>query len=179
VRRAVAVLALLIPLFGAGSASACACCADSGTWYEARSTFDATERGELARLRFTTARYVLTPAGNGTPAGAFRVTAALTGRTWRWQIGANGTLVFGLPATAITFATDLHDGKLSPGGGPLLYKELRVQGRLSAEGGLRGTQYRLVLQGRGNNCLNAADFRTWHLDVYGAGARYALYGTFR
>jgi hypothetical protein len=178
VRHAVAVLGLVIPLAGAGSALACACCAERGTWYEARSPLGATERRELARLRFTTARYVLTPAGEATPTRAFRVTAKLAGRTWRWQIAATGTLTFRLPSTATTFATDLHDGKLSGGGGPLLYKELRLAGRLTATGALQGTRYVLVLQGRGNNCLNAADFRSWYLEVDGK-PRHQLYGTFR
>ena len=36
-----------------------------------------------------------------------------------------------------------------------------------------------ILQGRGNNCLNTRDLRSWHLDVSGGTERYSLYGTFR
>ena len=60
------------------------------------------------------------------------------------------------------------------GGGPLLYRELRLEGSLTATGALRGTRYRLVLQGRGNNCLNAGDLRAWHLDVSGGAALLAV-----
>jgi hypothetical protein len=177
VKRAVAVLALLTPLLGAGSASACACCAEPGTWYQARTPFGANERDALAQLHFTTAHTRATPAGR--PAPTFRVVSAtLTGGTWRWQLGGGTTLTFQLPSYAFTFAADIHDGKLGGGGGPLLYKELRLTGRLSATGRLRGTHYFLVLQGRGNNCLNAGDFRSWYLDV-SAARQYSMYGTFR
>jgi hypothetical protein len=176
VRRAVAVLALLLPLLTAGSASACACCADPGTWYEARTPFGAPERGLLAQLRFTTARTRATPEGS--PVRTFRITTTLSGRTWQWRLGGGTTLTFRLPTSAITFAADIHDGKVGGGGGPLLYKELRLIGPLTATGALHGRRYRLVLQGRGNNCPNAADFRSFYLDVSG-GRQYALYGTFR
>ena len=133
----------------------------------------ATERGELARVLFTTARTVATPEGS--PVRMFRVTATLAGQTWRWQLGAGTTLAFRLPASAVSFAADIHDGKLGVAGGPLLYKET---GPLVATGALRGRHYHLVLQGRGNNCLNTGDFRSWRLDVSG-GRQYAMYGTFR
>jgi len=174
-RRAVAVLALLVPLLTAGSASACACCAEPGTWYQARTPFGATERALLGQLRFTTAREVAGPEETIRPQA---VRATLTGRTWRWQLGTAATLTFQLPLSALIFAADIHDGKMGGGGGPLLYKELRLTGRLTATGALHGTRYVLVLQGRGNNCPNAVDFRSWHLDVSGP-RQIALYGTFR
>jgi hypothetical protein len=179
VRRAVAVLALLVPAVTAGNASACACCAEAGTWYETRAAFRQDERAELAKLRFTTARRVATGAE-----GPFRpvlLKATLTGRTWRWQLDAGpATLTLHLPSSATMFAADLHDGKIGGGGGPLLYKEFRLDGTMSSRFTiLRGTRYRLVLQGRGNNCLSVRDFRSWHLEIMGGGRAYALYGTFR
>ena len=175
-RRAIVFLAVLLPLLTAGSASACACCADPGTWYEAGTPFGAQERALLTQLRFSTARTRATPEGS--PVRTFHVTTTLSGRTWRWRLGGGTTLTFRLPSSAMSFAADIHDGKLGGGGGPLLYKELRLTGRLTTTGALRGIRYFLVLQGRGNNCPNAADFRSWYLDISGP-KQVALYGTFR
>jgi hypothetical protein len=171
----VAILASLAALVWAGEAVACACCGEPGTWYEGTSPLGSIERGAFAHLRFTTARAVPGPEEVIRP---LPITATLTGRTWRWQLGPRTTLAFLLPRVARTLVADIHDGKSGGGGGPLLYRELRLEGSLTATGALHGTHYRLVLQGRGNNCLNAGDLRAWHLDVSG-GARYSLYGTFR
>jgi hypothetical protein len=177
VRRAVAVLAVLAGLVVAGRAEACACCAEPGTWYQLTSPLRPDERAELAKLRFRTATVVQTPEG----AGGFTslaMKARLVGRVWVWEIGPFRARLT-LPRSATALGADVHDGKMGGGGGPLLYKELRLVGPLRTAGMGKGTRYRLVLQGRGNNCLNAADFRSWHLDVLGGPKRYSLYGTFR
>jgi hypothetical protein len=171
----VAILAATAALVWTGEALACACCGEPGTWYEDTSPLGSIERSAFAHLRFTTARPVPGPEEVIRP---LSVKATLTATTWRWKLGSGTTLTFRLPRVARTLVADIHDGKTSGGGGPLLYRELRLEGSLRAEGALRGTHYRLVLQGRGNNCLNAGDLRAWHLDVSG-GARYSLYGTFR
>jgi hypothetical protein len=178
VKRAVAVLALLAGLTVAGRAAACACCSEPGTWYQTRTPVGALERGELARLHFTAANWVQTNEG-GPGFNRLPLKATLTGRVWRWRLGTGRTLTLRLPASGTTHAADVFDGKMGGGGGPLLYKELRLEGQLSTAGILRGTRYRLVLQGRGNNCLNRSDFRSWHLDVSGGPEPYSLYGTFR
>ena len=140
--------------------------------------FGQTERAELAKLRFTTGRRMETPKEGGF--NPFRLRTTLSGRTWHWHLGNPAALTLRIPTSATTLAADIHDGKLAGGGGPLLYKELRLEGALSTSyTNLRGTHYRLVLQGRGNNCLNAGDFRSWHLEITGRGAKYQLYGTFR
>jgi hypothetical protein len=69
----------------------------------------------------------------------------------------------------------------SAGGGPLLYKEWRFEGRVSGTGFFGAgivapTRYLLVLQGRGNGCQDAADFTHWRLQVSGRRAHYAFYG---
>lgn len=78
-------------------------------------------------------------------------------------------------------SADIHDGKLSAGGGPLLYKEWRLEGEIKGNGIFKnGTAapatYVLVLQGRGNGCDNAEDFAHWRLQVRGEQADYAFYG---
>jgi hypothetical protein len=178
VKGGVAVLALLVGLVVAGRAAACACCAEPGTWYQVRTPVRGLERGEIRRLRFTTANRVQTNEG-GPGFSKLPLRTTLTGRVWRWRLGTGRTLTLRLPASGTTLAADVFDGKMSGGGGPLLYKELRLEGSLTTAGIPRGTRYRLVLQGRGNNCLNGADFRSWHLDVSGGSEPYSLYGTFR
>jgi hypothetical protein len=177
VRATLAFLAVIAALGAPAAAMACACCAEPGTWYQSTSPLRPEERGELARLRFTTASVVQTPAGGG-GFTSLAMRARLIGRVWVWNIGPFQARLT-LPAAATTLGADVHDGKMGGGGGPLLYKELRLVGPLKTAGLGKGTRYRLVLQGRGNNCLNAADFRSWHLDVLSGPKRYALYGTFR
>ena len=43
---------------------------------------------------------------------------------------------------------------------------------------LARAQSRLVLQGRGNMCLDAQDFKNWVLKIYGKYAEFSLYGDF-
>jgi hypothetical protein len=167
---AVAVLALAV----AGQAQACACCGENGTWYESKSKLQQFQIDELKRVRFGPAHTFVTP--EGLPNKTYPVTATLAGKTWTLKLGSGGTLALKLPATATTLAVDLRDGKMGGGGGPLLYTEFRLEGSMTASGPLKGTHYRLVLMGRGNNCLNAQALTAWHLDVSGGGPSYALYG---
>src|SRR4051812_41780365 len=85
VRATIAVLALAAALAAPSAAVACACCSEPGTWYQVRTPFGAAERGELGHLRFTTANWVQTNEG-GPGFDSAKVTAALTGRFWRWQL---------------------------------------------------------------------------------------------
>jgi hypothetical protein len=176
VRATLAVLTVGASLAAPAAAVACACCAEPGTWYQLTSPLQSDERAELAKLRFGTASVVPTPEGGGFTSVAMK--ASLRGGVWVWNVGPFQARLT-LPARATTLGADVHDGKKSGGGGPLLYKELRLVGPLRTAGMGKGSRYRLVLQGRGNNCLNAADFRSWHLDVLGGQKRYSLYGTFR
>ncbi len=174
-RRLLLVLATCTAAFlvGAADAVACACCSDKGTWYEQAAGLKSYERSELARLRFApTAFDVPSPEGRN---GSYRVTARLTGASWRIQLSGLPALSFKPPARAISFAADLYDGKQGSAGGPLLYKELRLAGSSTGP----GTRYRLILQGRGNNCLAAEDFTHWRLEVTGGAKKLAVYGSFR
>src|SRR3954447_20368152 len=136
-RRVVAILAAVGALaWGAGDAFACACCGEPGTWYQVQTPLGSIEHGALAHLRFMTARAIPGPEEAIRP---LPVKATRTGRTWRWQLGPGTSLVFRLPASVTTLAADIHDGKRGGGGGPLLYKELRLEGSLTAAGALHGT----------------------------------------
>lgn len=105
-----------------------------------------------------------------------------TTMTFKGERGETGSLTLFLPRTATFFGADLHD---YPEGsaGPILYKEWRLEGRVGGSGFFRkgiapGTRFRLILQGRGNNCLSSSDFKSWRLQVSGPRASYAFYGLF-
>lgn len=156
----------------AGNAAACACCADTSTRFERTAMLQSFDKSELARLRFAPKAFdVPTPEGRN---GSYTVTGSLKGGGWRIALSGLPALTFSAPARATSFGTDVHDGRKGGGGGPLLYKELRLSGAASGP----GTRYRLILQGRGNNCLAAEDFTHWRLEVTGGKQKLAVWGTF-
>lgn len=191
--RRLLVLAVLaaVPFAFPGQALACACCAENGQWYEASQQIGAFEVGELSRVAFArSASLYLGAAGFDDLKGIspvaikYSVSVARTGRAWTFTFtdakGNTGTLGFTLPRKATIFAADLYDGKQGGGGGPLIYKEWRLAGSVTATGiFMKGGSARLILQGRGNNCLAAEDFRSWRLEVKGPGADYAFFGKTR
>jgi hypothetical protein len=112
----------------------------------------------------------------------FKAGNALT-LTFKGESGAAGSLVLFLPRVAASFGVDMHqypDGSA----GPILYKEWRFEGSVGGSGifkkGLaRGTKFHLILQGQGNNCLSAEDFKNWRLQIKGPRASYAFYGSLK
>ncbi|HKS08715.1 MAG TPA: hypothetical protein VJS13_04160 [Pyrinomonadaceae bacterium] len=147
---------------------------------------------ELKRMRFARTAFLFeTEAGLdedalgiNQPQSRYTLQGAFSGNVWRltFRSGANtGTLELPLPNKMWNHSADIHDGKLSPGGGPLLYKEWRLEGNIKGSGifktGMAApAKYVLVLQGRGNGCDNAGDFGNWRLQVSGEKADYAFYG---
>lgn len=117
---------------------------------------------------------------------SFNLSASLSPRlsltlTLRGERGETGSLILALPRVATSFGADLHD---MPEGsaGPILYKEWRFSGLVSGTGifrksVVRGTKFKFILQGRGNNCLSSTDFKSWRLDITGPRAGYAFYGS--
>jgi len=167
-----AAAALVALLAGTSEAHACACCADRATWREDTAPLMAFERSELARLRFAPKAFdVPSPQGLNR---SYAVSGTLRGSRWRVRLSGLPALTLSAPARATTFVADLRDGVSSGGGGPLLYKELRLRGTASGP----GTRYRLILQGRGNNCLQAGDFKHWRLEVTGGKRKLTVYGDF-
>ncbi len=197
--RFVPVVLLLLVLLAAPAPRAsvagtflCACCAEPGEWFERTGKLESYEVTELRGVKFdATAKLYTTAAGfedmKGLPAQyeSFGLTDAF-GRaleltlTFKGERGETGAIVLRLPQVATNFGVDLHD---YPEGsaGPILYKEWRFGGLASGTGMFRrsvvpGTKFRLVLQGRGNNCLSSTDFKNWRLDITGPRADYAFYG---
>jgi hypothetical protein len=171
----------------ADKAVVCACCAEEGEWYERSGRITDAQLHELSRVRFSpTANTYQSPADDNELSIRYALTQTRSGRRWelrfRDEQGKTGTLSFMLPATAIFYGADMQDQP--PGGiGPTLYKEWRIAGPARVTGvlqkGMAGpTRFRLILQGRGNNCEEAENFKKWILQVSGPRLSYSFYGSF-
>jgi hypothetical protein len=185
-----AVLAglLLLP----ARAWACACCSNEGDYYVNSGRPSEFELSIVRQIRFgRTANLYLTAGemedtarGLAHRVESYTLDGSRVGGVWRLAFrdgNKTGTLSLPVPARMTSYTADIHDGQTSAGGGPLLYKEWRFEGRVSGTGFFRAgmvgpTTYLLVLQGRGNGCQDAGDFKHWRLQVSGRKAAYAFYG---
>ncbi|BAZ31539.1 hypothetical protein NIES4074_40120 [Cylindrospermum sp. NIES-4074] len=172
---------------------ACACCANAGTWSESSQKISDYEFNEINRLQFSPIAKINQTQRDenvGISSNSANYTFSLVKNQRRWNLqfkdeqGKTGTLTLTIPANAVSFKTDLYDNKQGGGGGPLLYKELRLEGKVLGNGiftkGMTSdTKFRLVLQGRGNNCTSAENFKTWNLQVFGSRADYSFRGSFK
>ncbi|HMJ09659.1 MAG TPA: hypothetical protein VK468_11675 [Pyrinomonadaceae bacterium] len=200
-----AVSATILLLFAAHNLLACACCAEAGTYSIWTAKPDAYLLGVIGDIQFEkTADLYLTDAEfesikgldpvakeyetagwTGEP-GGFDIAATFAAKRWTLKLktkgGKTGTLILPMPLQVISYKADIHDGRQSGGGGPLLYKEMIFKGRVAGGSGFvksglaRQANYFLVFQGRGNNCDNASDFKNWRFDITGPNAKYAFYG---
>jgi hypothetical protein len=191
-RSHIVLLSALLLVLMPSSTLACACCSNEGEYsrylakirdYELE-IIKQVQFGNQALL-FTTARDLEEDSvGITNPQLEYSLNGSLVGKVWRLLFKDNsraGVLNLTLPLQMESFSVDLQDGQKSAGGGPLLYKEWRLQGPVGGFGffksGMVGpTRYYLVLQGRGNGCDNAEDFKSWRLEITGKKARYAFYG---
>jgi hypothetical protein len=187
------ILLSFLTVSPAAASPSCACCAESGDWYERVAKVQDYESAELGRLRFNGAANLYTAAGDmedytkglSVNYTSFNLSSLINPRRsitlrFKGEKGETGALVLALPKVMTSFGADMHD---MPEGsaGPILYKELRFDGAASGSGFFKkgmapGTRFRLILQGRGNNCLSAEDFKNWILQVTGPRASYAFYG---
>ena len=170
----------------------CACCASAGEWFTTQEAVTEETLREFGRLGLSgNASLSVSEAGAEGVRGisdaleTYALTLSRSRRRWtlrlRGEGGKEGTLSFDVPRMATVFGVDLRDGQQGGGGGPLLYKEWRIEGPLTGTGVFKqgagaGTRFRLVLQGRGNMCTNAADYKNWTLQVSGPRSRYSFYG---
>lgn len=176
-RLRLALLVAFTALVAAPSAYACACCADKDQWFDYTAKLDAHEAG---RVQFGSLAYVYPDTeridGIKNPSPSYKLVVARTKSAWTLKLGTAGALTLALPVRAEQYAADIHDGRMGGGGGPLLYKELRIRGIARGSGDFKGGAYTLVLMGRGTGCLAAEDFTRWRLEVRGARIGYALRG---
>lgn len=185
---AIVGLLLLSPI----TALACACCSEPGDYFSGPTDLDEHPLNQLKRMRFgRTASLYMTAAGLEEDAQGieqphenYSITGVFLNKMLKLSFrarGNSGVLELPFPAKIWNHSADIHDNKLSAGGGPLLYKEWRLEGDVTGSGVFKGgivtpTKYTLVLQGRGNGCDNAEDFTHWRLEVRGEKAGYAFYG---
>lgn len=171
----------------------CACCVPEGTWYERSARMGEYESSQIARLKFSAkAETYMTEAGAemvkgvAPPVGSdYALAASRKGRRWELSFkddqGRAGTLALEATPVAVSFGADTHE---AGGNGAVLYKEMRLKGRVASGTGIfqKGvtatTAFRLILQGRGNGCLNAEDFSHWTLQISGPKASYSFHGSF-
>lgn len=173
------------------AASACACCADAGTYSISVLKPEDYEFGELKKIKFTKANLFTTPGypddikGISPLGDDYSLKGSLENNLWEFNLsddkGKTGTLNLLKPVSMVAFLADLHDSK-DTGVGVKLYKEWRFKYRVSGATGIfktgfaPQTEYFLVLQGRGNFCTTAADFTHWRLEITGKKANYAFFG---
>ena len=174
----------------ASRAEACACCSDPGMRVEAVVKVTDFHRTQLRGLEFEPeAELYLTDAGEDAVKGIsavadkYALSVKMDDQRWRLTLktedGKSGTLTLPLPAKLGTFQVDPRDGRKSGGGGPLLYKEWRMDGVPAATGIFHknAARFSLVLQGHGNRCDGGDDFSHWRLEVTGKNITYALFGS--
>jgi hypothetical protein len=181
---------------------ACACCAEKGEYSISTQTPDKDKLDLLNAMKFDgAAELFTTEAGFDEVKGLKSIKASYDANNWettpsfftlenmfaaktfkfnfKTADGKTGTLVLPLPSQMLSFKADIHDtteGEVS------LYKEWRFKGTVGSGNGffkasiLKPTTYFLVLQGRGNMCDNAEDFRNWRLEITGKNADYAFFG---
>lgn len=195
----------IVALFFAFAAkiSACACCAEPGTYSLRTGKPDGYYLEILQEIKFDADAYLyMTEAGFDGIKGLdsiaksyesndwtaspefFSVSNTFSAKTWKFNFktkdGKPGTLTLPMPAQMLTYKVDIHDGTTS--GGPLLYKEFRFKGNVQSGTGffragiVKPTTYFLVLKGRGNGCDNTQDFTHWYLEIEGKKADYSFFG---
>jgi len=170
-------------------ALACACCAERGAYSISTKKPSALELDELKRIQFGTINLYATAGediiqGIASPGENYSISGLLQSNSWKFDIkdeaGKSGTLNLTKPLSMVAFMADIHDN--GAGSEALLYKEWRFKYRVQSGSGIfkngiaPATEYFLVLQGRGNVCTQAEDFKNWRLEITGKKAGYAFFG---
>jgi hypothetical protein len=169
----------------------CACCSDEGQYSIRTGKLSDYESGELKRLQIADSNLFTDPGYPDSIVGIsplpenYLATFSMQNSLWKFSVNGDkknsGTLNLAKAPMMVDYRADIHDKE--PGGnGPLLYKELRFKHKVNSgtgifKGGIKPTtEYFLVFQGRGNNCMNAEDFTHWRLEISGGKTRYAFFG---
>jgi hypothetical protein len=183
---------------------ACACCAETGTYWLRTSKPETYELDLLKEMKFASdAALFMTEAGMDGMKGLsalekdmeseswvaapadFSLVNSFAAKTWKFEFktptGKSGSLSLPMPAQMLQYSVDIHDGS-DRGLGPLLYKEWRFKGNVASGTGIfkpsivRPTSYFLVFQGRGRGCDEVSNFGYWRLEISGKNADYAFFG---
>jgi hypothetical protein len=184
------VAALAVATFNA--AQACACCTNPGQRTVDVVKLDAGLREQLMQMRFAdTAQPFVGEAdtadikGITPPSERYALNAQWQNDrltfTFRDEAGRSGTLVLQRPPSIAIFEVDPRLDSREGGNGPALYKEWKLTAKAAGSGvfsaGLGPSQLlTLIVQGTGNSCTSAADFKHWTLLMQGPKANYSLFG---
>lgn len=187
--RLVLVFALLSAILPV-RALACACCAERGDYFEHESAFSDYEVNETARLRLgssilrTDDGYPESIRGIESLSENYTINGILKGEVWSLELTGDNSkkavLNLWRPSHVVSFGVDQNP--LDESNSVILYRELRFKNRvMSATGFLENgidseTTFSLILQGRGNGCMNASDFSTYILQIKGNKADYSFFG---
>ena len=186
------ISAIALFLINPANAHACACCATAGIWSEYTNSLENYDVESLNKLQYSpTAKLVVGAAGFATIKGlaseseTYTLSHSSNNRSWNFHFtdtkGKAGNLSFSLPPQKTEFGTDFYD---KPVADNRLYKEVRLTGKLAGNGifesGINNdSRYKLILQGRGNYCLDSDDFKHWILEISGPQSSYSFYGSFK
>ncbi|MCB8762145.1 hypothetical protein [Planktothrix agardhii] len=186
------ISAIALFLINPTNAHACACCATAGIWSEYTDSLENYDVEQLNQLQYSpTAKLVVGAAGFATIKGlaseseTYTLSHSKNNRSWNFHFtdpkGKTGNLSFSLPPQKTEFGTDFYD---KPVADNRLYKEVRLTGKLGGNGifesGINNdSRYKLILQGRGNYCLDSHDFKHWILEISGPQSSYSFYGSFK
>jgi hypothetical protein len=186
------ISAIALFLINPANAHACACCATAGTWSEYTNSLENYDVAQLNELKFSpAAKLVVGAAGFATIKGlaseseTYTLSHSKNNRSWNFHFtdtkGKAGNLSFSLPPQKTEFGTDFYD---KPVADFRLYKEVRLTGKLTGNGifasGINNdSRYKLILQGRGSDCLDSDDFQHWILQISGPQSSYSFYGSFK
>ncbi len=190
---ALSCLLLIVWIFPS-SAFACACCAEPGHYSIRTSKPSVYELEELGKLKFrnaelyTDAGYPETIKGINPLGESFSVEGLLNGKIWAFNFKDNnqktGKLDLTKPLSMVEYMVDLPSASVENQGETKLYKEWRFKYRVQNATGIfkngfvPANEYFLVLQGYGNVCTSAEDFKKWRLEINGKKADFAFFGDF-
>ena len=186
------ISAIALFLINPANAQACACCGIGGEWLEYTNSLENYDVAQLNELKFSPAAKLVVGAagleenkGIADPSETYTLSHSSNNRSWNFHFtdtkGKAGNLSFSLPPQKTEFGTDFYD---KPVADYRLYKEVRLTGKLAgngifASGITNDSRYKLILQGRGNGCLNPDDFQHWILQISGPQSSYSFYGSFK
>ena len=173
----------------------CACCSEEGQYQVDTGKPLDSQIAEMSHIEFgATAQLYLGPGdlldvkGIRDPSESYVLTTSFDEQRRAWKLvfrdpnARSGMLTLPLKEARMSAARiDIHDGRKSAGGGPMLYKEWKFSGRATGDGVFlpalaKGAAYTLILQGGGNNCDGATDFTHWRLEVIGSRVDFTFVG---
>ncbi|MDO9381322.1 MAG: hypothetical protein Q7T86_00510 [Hyphomicrobiaceae bacterium] len=189
-RSRIATIATACTLFLAipAAAIACACCASTGQRFVETGKASDYDADQLNRIMFDGKAELLT--GEAEPGDIRGLTATETeyvldvtrqaaGWTFTFKTGGAiaGTLSFS-PEKLAKFEVDTRLTEPPAGGMVTLYKEWKQTAAVTGTGMFKlpeGSSLSLILQGSGNSCTSAEDFKTWSLVVQGNGFSFLFF----